>query len=169
MQELWARWPGRASLYRVSTYGNVLGLYRNKPLHVSLDRDGYRKVLVTIGGRRCNRRVSRMVLETFVGPARNGTDHADHINADRQDDSLSNLRWVTPKENIKHRDDLDHTSRGEDRPNAKLTASDVLDIVAKVRAGSSQADVARYYGVHKTNISLIMRGRAWRRVTKELI
>lgn len=39
----------------------------------------------------------RLVLETFVGPGEGY--EADHVNGDRQDNRLENLRWVTPEDN----------------------------------------------------------------------
>ncbi|WIC90180.1 HNH endonuclease [Arthrobacter phage VroomVroom] len=44
-----------------------------------------------------NPAVHRLVLETFVGPG-DGYE-ADHVNGDRLDNRLENLRWLTPEDN----------------------------------------------------------------------
>ena len=54
------------------------------------------------------------------------------------------------------------TRRGEDFHDNKLTKSNVLDIYASQDRG---VDLANKYGVSKSMISRIRRGRAWRSVT----
>lgn len=51
-------------------------------------------------------RVHHLVLETFVGMCPPGMQ-CDHINRNRTDNRLENLRWVTPKENSRNRKDND--------------------------------------------------------------
>ena len=51
-------------------------------------------------------KVHRLVLETFVGMCPTGMQ-GDHINRNRQDNRLENLRWVTPQENNRNRRDND--------------------------------------------------------------
>lgn len=58
----------------------------------------YRKVSVGDGYGVKHPRVHRLVLETFVGPCPEGHD-ADHINGDREDNRLANLRWLDAVEN----------------------------------------------------------------------
>lgn len=51
-------------------------------------------------------KVHRLVLETFVGKCPPGMQ-GDHINRNRTDNRLENLRWVTPEENNRNRKDND--------------------------------------------------------------
>lgn len=51
-------------------------------------------------------KVHRLVLETFVGKCPPGMQ-GDHINRNRTDNRLENLRWVTPAENNRNRKDND--------------------------------------------------------------
>jgi hypothetical protein len=48
--------------------------------------------------------------------------------------------------------------RGETNPRAKLTKEDALDITKMLNAGVSQAEIARMFGVHQTQISRVKRG-----------
>ena len=59
---------------------------------------GYRQVL--LNGK--FRYLHRIVLEAFVGPCPEGHE-CDHINRDKDNNELTNLRWVTPKENSANR------------------------------------------------------------------
>lgn len=50
---------------------------------------------------------------------------------------------------------------GESHPNAKLTASDVVEIRRRASEGETQVSLARKFGVRQTNISLIVTREAW--------
>jgi hypothetical protein len=58
----------------------------------------YRSVPFRVDGARRDVMVHALVLETFVGPRPEGHD-GDHINKDRQDNRLVNLRWRPTAEN----------------------------------------------------------------------
>lgn len=51
--------------------------------------------------------VHRLVLETFVGPCPEGME-CDHVNRDRSDNRLQNLRWVTSVDNHRNTASNDH-------------------------------------------------------------
>ncbi len=90
----------RCGRYEVSDDGRVRTKHE---LCTRLDSDGY--VMVGRG-----EKVHRLVLRAFVGPAPPGYE-ADHINRDRADNRLVNLRWVTRSQNL----------RGTRRPNKSGT------------------------------------------------
>ena len=60
--------------------------------------EGYRSVTFKCDAGKVVAYVHRLVYETFVGPIPKGMV-IDHINADREDNSVVNLRCVTYKEN----------------------------------------------------------------------
>jgi len=102
MEEEWRELPW-ASRYMVSNLGRVKGA-RGNILTGGLDTDGYHQVIIYpnngTGGKhkRFTRKVYRLVMETF-NPYNNGKDQIDHINRNKLDDRLENLRWVTSQEN----------------------------------------------------------------------
>jgi len=55
--------------------------------------------------------------------------------------------------------------RGSDKPGAKLTDADVLEIVRRHDAGEPQTHIARDYPVQQSTISKIVRGTRWSHVT----
>lgn len=61
----------------------------------------------------------------------------------------SNCRWATPAEQIQN-------SR-----KAKLTAEEVREIRTLVAGGARQADVAKRYGMNRSTICNIVKGRTW--------
>ena len=85
--------------YSVSDTGDVYGV-NGRQLKASPDARGYRAVDV---GRRSSvkrqmRKVHQMVMETFVGPRPDGMETL-HINGDKLDNRLVNLRYGTKSEN----------------------------------------------------------------------
>ena len=68
----------------------------------STTQDGY--ITVGIPGRRDMKLVHRIVAETFIEkPEGYGKIEVDHLNHNRQDNRVENLRWVTREENLANR------------------------------------------------------------------
>lgn len=88
---------------------------------------GYLKVIINKMGRRYNRLIHRLVLETFIGPCPKGMEGC-HNNGDRTDNILDNLRWDTKKNNQADRAKHGTACRGEDVGTSKLTDEQVFKI-----------------------------------------
>lgn len=116
-------------------------------------------------GRGNMRRVHRLVLEAFVGPAPAGTEGC-HNDGNPQNNALSNLRWDTHAENML--DQVRHgtkaappTFRGETHPMTKLTAGDVLFIRAQPQRRGLLAEMSRRFGVSDITIKRIRDRQVW--------
>lgn len=59
----------------------------------------------------------------------------------------------------------DRSAWGERARNAKLTTQQVLEIKSLVLSGSSQRSIARRFNVNQCNISRIVSGKRWRRMS----
>ena len=103
MKEIWKAVLGYEGLYEVSDIGRVrsLNYHREgkvKNLKNVKDNNGYEVVGLCRYGRQKLFKVHRLVWEAFVGQIPDELQ-IDHINTVRDDNRLSNLRVVTPKEN----------------------------------------------------------------------
>lgn len=67
-----------------------------RSLHI--DKAGYPRVTLKVGGARHNYLVHHLVLKAFVGPKPAGME-CRHLNGNPADDRLENLKWGTPTEN----------------------------------------------------------------------
>ena len=86
---------------KIWSYGKRNGVgHTGKFLSPSKDRDGYYRISLAKNGIKTYKRVSRLVLETFVPNAKKL--QVNHKNGIRDDNDLSNLEWVTASENIQH-------------------------------------------------------------------
>ena len=98
-EEQWKEWP-RDHRILVSNKGNVVSCKRGagRPLKVVYNNRGYQMVGAVSGS---TTYVHRMVAETWIDNPNHYTD-VNHINGNKDDNSVENLEWVTHSENIRH-------------------------------------------------------------------
>lgn len=86
--------------YIVSNTGRIRRINSDKDHSVHYSK-GYQVVDLYEGGKRKTRRVHRLVAEAFV-PKVDGKTEVNHIDGNKENNSFSNLEWVTKQENIQH-------------------------------------------------------------------
>lgn len=107
-QEVWKDYDGSIKqfhgLIRVSNMGRIFKKGTNTSKNQSgilkgtHSKQGYVKIHVSINGKQYVKSVHRLVAEMFIPNPKN-KPCIDHINAIRDDNRASNLRWVTQQEN----------------------------------------------------------------------
>jgi DNA-binding CsgD family transcriptional regulator len=126
---------------------------RHRYLHAELCHDGKRRKFL----------VHRLVLNAFVGPCPIG-QQCLHDDNNRGNNTLSNLRWGTPKGNQADRRRHGTSLHGAQVATAKLTASDVSVIRRLYASGDhTQQEIADLFGVSRSNISVIVTRKGWAR------
>lgn len=164
--ERWRDVVGWEGLYRVSDRGRVSSARREGTrgglMRLSMGR-GYLQAHLRGPGRRLLAEVHRLVLEAFVGPRPPGAQ-ARHLNGDSMDNRVENLAWGTPAENAADRVRHGMQPRGSLSGTAKLTESDVAEILRLGRMGVPQGALGRRFGVSRACVRLILQRRTWRHV-----
>lgn len=102
--EIWEEIPSTNGSYEVSNYGRVRSTHRKDArgwnIKGKILKPGLQKcypcVSLCLNGTPKSYRVHRLVMLAFVGAS---NLEVDHINRDRSDNRLSNLEYVTHREN----------------------------------------------------------------------
>lgn len=103
------RWP-----YTINTQGKVKNIRNGKYINGSI-LHSYHYVNLRWNGKQINRAVHRLVAIAFI-PNPNNYNLVDHIDGDRLNNCVENLRWVTPIENSSNK----HLDKTPKKPEFKL-------------------------------------------------
>ena len=115
--EIWKDIPGYEGRYKISNYGKVLGVKRNKILKNSIDRRGYSYVSLYKDRTEKRTTIHRLVALTFV-PNPENKPYVCHKVAisNGGDNSVNNLYWGTVQDNANDRTrDGNHSKAMEEK------------------------------------------------------
>lgn len=99
MLEEWRDVPGYEGLYQVSNLGRVYSFKTNRYLKMGINSHGYKRAPLLKDDKTQLRNVHRLVALAFI-PNPDNKPNVDHINGDKTDNRVTNLKWATQKENI---------------------------------------------------------------------
>jgi len=171
--ETWKPIPGFPG-YDVSDHGRVRSYHTKggigegwyistqprKVLKGGLNPQGYHIVdLLHESGRRIMKTVSSMVMLAFVGERPDGMEIC-HANGYQSDDSLSNLRYDTPQNNL-----VDMFYYADHKPLVSFTDEIIRDIRKVRSSGATYREIADKYNVTAERISKVCRRITYRDVT----
>lgn len=116
MKEVWKPIEGYEGLYEVSNLGRVKNLERRIPfgyglrtiperiLKNNVNEFGYLYVRLYKDAKGKKHKIHRLVAQTFIENPEN-KKCVNHIDGNKQNNSVENLEWVTHSENMKHASD----------------------------------------------------------------
>lgn len=197
-KEIWKPVVGYEEFYEVSSLGRMKSLervlfrrngarmsYPEKIMKPHTDKNGYDTVSLYNGIKRVTRFVHTLVCMAFIQNPHN-KPCVDHINGDRRDNRVENLRWCTIKENNsfdlarKHNSDAHSGGKnpmfgkfGSAHHRSKTVYQYAKDGTLVGMYGSSR-EAARITGLWQRNISAACLGRVktcggyiWRYLDKQ--
>lgn len=115
LKEIWRLIPGFEDQYYVSNKGRVKSISRKirakngkfrvskeKILTQSINEKGYSRVYFVKNGKTIAKRVNRLVAKAFIPNPCNYSD-VHHIDRNRQNNDVNNLKWMNHYENLEER------------------------------------------------------------------
>lgn len=190
-EEIWKDVVGYEGIYQVSNTGKVKSLGRmveywssrwecnvsrwvnEKLLTPCNNQFGYPVVHLrnSSEGKSNKCLVHRLLAIAFI-PNNENKPAINHKNGCKTDYSLSNLEWVTDKENTHHAIALGlivppknlSPMRGEGHVGSKLTANQVLGIREMRNSGYLYRDIAKAYDIHLMTVGKICRKVSWKHI-----
>lgn len=111
MRERWKDVKGYEGIYIVSDQATVKRLprtdvlgkrYKERIVKGVVNHDGYIRIGLTKDGKETKRFLHRIVLEAFCPLEDYKGWEINHKNLNKKDNRLTNLEWVTHKENMEH-------------------------------------------------------------------
>lgn len=161
------------SFYRVGDDGSIWTRHGKsgiwKPMKPTIDKYGYRSVMLCdMRGRTDKRlkriRVCRLVCEAFKGPCPVGHECRHVIERNKLNDRAENLAWGTKQENSADMKRHGTQAYGLDHHQGKLSDADVLAIL-ELRGKTTKASAGRKFGCSRRWIAKIWEGSARKRIT----
>ncbi len=114
--------------------------------------------------------VHRMVADYFLKKPKEDQTIVGHLDFDKLNNKLDNLKWMTPEENYAHqklsphviKEKLDRkTRRKELHPNTKLTTTKVMLLKKLLLQDKPMKQLVKQFKVTPTQILRIKRGENW--------
>ena len=157
MKEVWKDIEGYEGLYQISNLGRVKRVITDRILKGKKHKDGYLLVDLYKNSVGAGKTIHRLVAQAFI-PNPENKPQVNHTDEDKTNNMVSNLEWMTAKENN------NHGTRNE-RAGKAISKSQSIPIIAtNLKTGESiefygSNECARQLGLHQSSITKVLKGR----------
>jgi hypothetical protein len=161
--------------YEISNYGRIQRFDRKKndwKIQKPANVNGYayfsfRTIENENGKNRITKSLHRIVAELFLGLPKGDCNNVIHVDFDKWNNHVSNLKWVKREDMFQHSRKSPRTAiaiekRKGEITNSKLTATDVMRLKKKLKRGKNPLyKIAKEFGITHTQLNRIRRGENW--------
>lgn len=162
MSEIWKDIQNYNGLYQISNLGRIRNK-SNKIMHTKPSKDGYVRILLFKDGKYKSHYVHILVAKAFIPNPTNKAE-VNHIDANKSNNCVSNLEWVTRSENHYHAVKMGLKpicptigKFGKDNPSSKPVYQYSLD-GSFIKKWDCRSDAARFYKCNPNTISNAVNG-----------
>lgn len=157
MIEIWKDIEDYEGIYQVSNLGRVKRVTSGRILKGNKDRKGYLLVGLYKHSIRCSKQIHRLVAQAFI-PNTENKPQVNHIDENKINNMVSNLNWMTAKEN------MNHGTRNERAGKAVSKRLSIAIIATNIKTDESTEfygtrECARQLNLNKGNINSVLKGR----------
>ena len=156
--------------YYINKKGELFTDNGNKKMKDCLKNGYVKNTLVLKDGSQKSFFRHRLVMICFNKVDNYKNLQVNHIDGNKQNNTLNNLEWCTNQENRIHAVKLGLAAslKGEDNPASKLLESQVLDIINDLLNHVPYSQICKKYNCSKSTISAIKNKRNWVYLTKNI-
>ena len=147
MIEIWKPIKDFENIYEISNLCKVRNIKKNKLKGTWLDNFGYVCVSLYKNNKKYNRKLARLLAETFI-PNPENKPTIDHIDRNKLNNDLSNLRWA------------DYTLQNENRKIGHINGKREQKVIC-IDTGkifNSITEASNYYNISIASINMCCRG-----------
>ncbi len=152
--------------YEISDLGNVKShAYAKERILKGAHVEGYKAVRLRLqNGKVVNKYVHRLVAEYFIKQPTPNHKLVIHLDYDKTNNNVANLKWVTQEEQVAHKINGPHHKKGL-VTNSKLSREQVAQIKRLLKEGDLRKSViARKFLITHTQLNRIEKGANWKNV-----
>ena len=168
MKEIWKPIKGFEQSHEISNLGNVRTInrtitrsdgikttFKGKPISHWFSNNGYNTIRISFEGSRKVCSIHRLVAENFIDNPNNFSD-VNHIDGDKDNNSVNNLEWLP------HNENCIHAARTGLRLSSKISP-DIADAIREEYSTTktSHRKLGKKYNVSHQLIGLIINRKIW--------
>lgn len=166
--EIWVDIEGYGGFYQISNKTRVKSFYKGKIriLRQGFNTNGYPTVSLHKNGKAKTYTVHRLVAKAFI-PNPENKPKIDHIDTNRSNASVENLRWVTSSENSQAAIKNGTQKIGTESPLAKLAENDIKCIRENYKPYDRTYGIramAKHFGVSISTVADVVNHRNYKNV-----
>lgn len=157
-KEIWKDIEGFEGKYQISSMGRVKSLNfkltgKEQIMSLKVNKYGYKQILLYKDKKYKTFLIHRLVAQAFI-PNPENKPEIDHINTNKTDNRVENLRWATSKENKNNPITIEKYKNCSSIPVLQFTLDGEL-----VRKWDSATQAERELGFIQSNISMCCSGK----------
>lgn len=153
MKEIWKDIKGYEDIYQISNLGRVKSVETDRILKGCKTSNGYLIVSLYKNSVMSTKKIHRLVADAFIQNPEN-KPQVNHIDENKTHNMVSNLEWMTAKENSNHGTRTDRLAKTLSIP---IIATNIKTGESTEFYGSSEC--ARQLGIHVSCVTGVLKGR----------
>lgn len=161
------KYNGEPSRYIITNFGWVLNTDKNKIQSPFITNNGYLRVCLSFNGKRKKYLIHRLVAEYFI-PNPYNYPEVNHKDGNKFNNKVTNLEWVTAKENVIHSYDHSLNHSGEKNRMSTITNDQCREICMYLERNElTMNEIAKKVGTTRKVVSHIRHKETWTRISKD--
>lgn len=167
IQEIWKDILDYEGLYQVSNLGRVKSLRFKKEKILKQQKNNYKYLQVNFckNNNHKTHRTHQLVMLSFKLDKKFDYSEINHIDGNKENNTIDNLEWCTHKENMQHAIENNLSNKGEKNGMSKLNEQQIRIIrLSYKNKYFNQTELSKIFNVKSNTISNIINYKQWNHI-----